>query len=91
MSPVLSFIIPVYNVEAYLRTCINSILEQSGMDCEVILVDDGSTDGWTRLDVVLYIYFAIIFAVSMRISHKYRGVISGLMCAGLLILDGKFD
>lgn len=45
MSPVLSFIIPVYNVEAYLRTCINSILEQSGMDCEVILVDDGSTDG----------------------------------------------
>lgn len=44
--------------------------------------------GWT-----LYydIYFAIIFAVSMRISHKYRGVISGLMCAGLLILDGKFD
>ena len=45
MSPVLSFIIPVYNVEAYLKKCINSILEQSGADCEVILVDDGSTDG----------------------------------------------
>lgn len=45
MSPALSFIIPVYNVEAYLRKCINSILEQSGTDCEVILVDDGSTDG----------------------------------------------
>ena len=45
MSPVLSFIIPVYIVEAYLKKCINSILEQSGTDCEVILVDDGSTDG----------------------------------------------
>lgn len=45
MSPILSFIIPVYNVEAYLKKCINSILEQSGADCEVILVDDGSTDG----------------------------------------------
>ena len=45
MSPVLSFIIPVYNVEAYLKKCINSTFEQSGADCEVILVDDGSTDG----------------------------------------------
>ena len=44
MSPVLSFIIPVYNVEDYLKKCINSILEQGGTDCEVILVDDGSTD-----------------------------------------------
>ena len=44
MFPVLSFIIPVYNVEDHLKKCINSILEQGGTDCEVILVDDGSTD-----------------------------------------------
>ena len=37
------------------------------------------------------VYFAIIFAVSMKISHKWRGVISGLVCAGLLLLDGKFE
>ena len=45
MSPVLSFIIPVYNVEPYLKECVNSILEQCGTDCEVLLIDDGSTDG----------------------------------------------
>ena len=40
----ISIIIPVYNVERFLRQCIESILAQSFHDYEVILVDDGSTD-----------------------------------------------
>lgn len=40
----LSIIIPVYNVEQYLKECVESILEQSFRDYEIILVDDGSTD-----------------------------------------------
>lgn len=40
----LSFIIPVYNVERYLRECIDSILEQMTEECEIILINDGSTD-----------------------------------------------
>ncbi len=39
-----SIIVPVYNVETYLRECINSILSQNFRDFELILVDDGSTD-----------------------------------------------
>lgn len=39
-----SIIIPVFNVESYLGDCINSILNQSFNDFEVILIDDGSTD-----------------------------------------------
>jgi len=39
-----SFVVPVYNVEAYLVRCIDSIVHQSNDDYEVILVDDGSTD-----------------------------------------------
>ncbi|MEG3030397.1 MAG: glycosyltransferase family A protein [Oscillospiraceae bacterium] len=42
--PFFSIIIPVYNVEKYLRYCMESILSQQFTDYEVILVDDGSTD-----------------------------------------------
>ena len=40
----LSVIVPVYNVEKYLRRCVESILAQTEHDLEIILVDDGSTD-----------------------------------------------
>lgn len=39
-----SFLVPVYNVEKYLAACIESILCQTGADFEIILLDDGSTD-----------------------------------------------
>lgn len=44
MSKTISFIIPVYNVEKYLNECVDSILRQITSDCEIILIDDGSTD-----------------------------------------------
>ena len=40
-----SFIVPVYNVKDYLGACFRSILDQGGDDFEILLVDDGSTDG----------------------------------------------
>lgn len=43
--PTISVIVPVYNVEKYLRCCVDSILAQTFTDIEVLLVDDGSTDG----------------------------------------------
>lgn len=43
-SPLISIITPVYNVEQYLRQCIESIIMQDFQDWELILVDDGSTD-----------------------------------------------
>lgn len=44
MNNTISVIIPVYNVENYLKQCVDSILNQSYTDLEVFLVDDGSTD-----------------------------------------------
>lgn len=42
--PYFSIIVPIYNVEKYLKKCIESILIQDFSDYEIILVDDGSTD-----------------------------------------------
>ncbi|WP_303841084.1 glycosyltransferase [Selenomonas ruminantium] len=43
--PLISVIIPLYNAECYLRTCIDSLLRQSYVHIEILLIDDGSTDG----------------------------------------------
>ena len=43
-NQLISIIVPVYNVEEYLKQCLDSILEQTFSDYEVILVNDCSTD-----------------------------------------------
>lgn len=44
MNQKLSVIVPVYNVEEYLEECINSVINQTYKELEIILIDDGSTD-----------------------------------------------
>ncbi len=48
-KPFLSVIVPVYNVKPYLAECLDSILAQTFTDFEVLLIDDGSTDGSSAL------------------------------------------
>jgi len=49
INPKISVIVPVYNVEKYLCRCIDSILSQTFRDFELLLIDDGSTDGSGRI------------------------------------------
>ncbi len=49
-TPKVSVIIPVYNVEQYLRECLNSVIKQTLKEIEIICVDDGSTDN--SLDIL---------------------------------------
>lgn len=49
MPPRLSVVVPVYNVELFLTDCLKSLAEQTMTDLEVVMVDDGSTDGSAAL------------------------------------------
>ncbi len=47
--PRLSVVVPLYNVERYLAECLDSLLDQSFTDFEVVIIDDGATDGSVRI------------------------------------------
>lgn len=76
--PLISIIVPVYNVEKYLRRCVNSILKQSYANIEVILVDDGSID---QSGFICDSYKEIDSRVV--VIHKENGGLSSARNAGL--------
>ena len=49
LIPKVSVIIPVYNVEKYLRECLDSVVNQTLKEIEIILIDDGSTDNSLKI------------------------------------------
>lgn len=83
--PLLSIITPVYNVEAYLDRCVRSILSQSYRDIELILIDDGSTDG----SAALCDEWAAKDSRVVVIHQKNAGV-SAARNAGLKIAQGDY-
>ena len=64
----ISVIIPVYNVRAYLTDCLESVVAQTLADKEVILIDDGSTDGSAEICD----YYASLYSY-FRVIHKPNG------------------
>ena len=64
-----SIIVPVYNAEAYLERCIDSILSQSCPDIEVLLIDDGSTDSSFKICLTQILLLANIPGLSVLIGY----------------------
>lgn len=81
----ISVIVPIYNVEAYLPRCVDSLLHQSFTDYEIILVDDGATDGSPALCDA---YAAREERV--RTIHKQNGGLSDARNAGIDAASGAY-
>ena len=84
-APMVSIIIPVYNVEKYLRMCLKSITNQFFDDFEVILVDDGSNDG-SELICEEFARDNSCF----RIIHQQNSGSSNARNSGLRLAKGKY-
>lgn len=80
-----SFIVPVYNVEMYLEECINSIIEKSEIEKEVILVDDGSTDNSGNICNQYSIENDCV-----KVIHKSNGGLSDARNVGLSVASGDY-
>ena len=83
-QPLISVIVPVYNVEAYLDTCLESIVSQTYRNLEIIVVDDGSTDScgticdrWAGQDE------------RIRVIHQPNGGLSAARNSGLDVMKGE--
>ena len=84
MEPLVSIIVPVYNIETYLPRCVDSLLRQSYPNLEVLLVDDGSTDGSGPLCDAYATQDARV-----RVIHKQNGGLSDARNAGLEAAKGE--
>ena len=85
MRPLVSIIVPVYNSEKYLTDCINNVISQTCRNWELVLIDDGSTDGssvicdeYETLDERIYIL------------HKLNSGVSETRNRGLEVATGKY-
>ena len=84
MDRKISIIVPVYNLENYLERCVRSLLEQTYRNIEIILIDDGSTDGSAGLCDKLKKEDGRITCI-----HKKNGGLSSARNCGLDIAKGE--
>lgn len=81
-----SVLIPVYQVKSYLRQCIESVLNQSERDFEIILVDDGSTDGSGEICDE----YAARFPRAVRVLHQPNQGLLLARRAGIRAAEGEW-
>lgn len=81
-----SVVVPVYNAEEYLEACINSLLKQTYQKLDILLVDDGSTDG----SLFLCQKYEKLARGKVRVIHKENGGVSSARNLGILSAKGEY-
>ncbi|TGE34861.1 glycosyltransferase [Desulfosporosinus fructosivorans] len=84
--PFFSIIVPVYNVDVFLKECIESILLQSFNDYEMILIDDGSTDN----SGIICDEYESSNRDRVRVIHKENGGLSDARNVGIGVAKGQY-
>ncbi len=85
MNDLISIIVPIYNVEKYLCKCVDSLINQTYKNLEIILVDDGSKD---KCPEICDEYAKRDYRV--KVVHKKNGGLSDARNAGMKIATGKY-
>jgi glycosyltransferase involved in cell wall biosynthesis len=84
-KPLISLVLPVYNIESYLPVCMENVLGQTYTRLEILLVDDGSTDGCPAL--------CDSYAEKdprVRVLHKENGGLSDARNFGIRHAEGEY-
>ena len=84
-APKISVIVPIYNVENFVKKCVSSILNQTYKNLEIILVDDGSTDNSSQIIDVMSKEDSRIKCI-----HKTNGGLSDARNSGIAIATGEY-
>ncbi len=84
-NPIISIIVPVYNVAIYLRECVESLLKQDIPNYEIILVDDGSSDESGSICDDYSLEYD-----NIRVIHKTNGGLGSARNAGINAANGKY-
>ena len=84
-KPLISVVVPIYNVENYLCRCVDSIISQTYSNIEIILVDDGSPDNCPKICDDYKKKDSRVVVV-----HKENGGLSDARNAGIKVMNGKY-
>lgn len=85
MEPLISIIVPIYNVKDYIDRCVNSIIDQTYKNLEIILVDDGSIDGSSVICEKWKVSDSRIQTI-----HKKNGGLSDARNSGIEAAKGEY-
>ena len=102
----LSIIVPIYNVAPYLRKCVDSLLAQDISDYEIILVDDGSTDGSSDIadaiqseakgtenreaDILASTPYTLHHTPEIKVIHQENVGLSAARNSGIAVAQGDY-